>query len=68
VPLRSLFLSHQHDAAAEIAELAVELQVRGVVPWVDKRRGGFRVARESVTEARRVIREDCFGFLFYATD
>jgi hypothetical protein len=68
VPLKSLFLSHQHGAAAEIAELATELQIRGVVPWVDKRRGGFRVARESVTEARRVIREDCFGLLLYATD
>lgn len=68
MPLRSLFLSHQHKAAEEIADLASELQVRGVVPWVDKRRGGFRVARESATEARRVIREDCFGLLFYATD
>jgi hypothetical protein len=68
VSLSSLFLSHQHKAAEEIAELATELQVRGVVPWVDKRRGGFRAARESATEARRVIREDCFGFLFYATD
>jgi hypothetical protein len=68
VPPKELFLSHQHEAAAEIAELATELQIRGVVPWVDKRRGGFRIARESVAEARRVIREDSFGFLFYATD
>jgi hypothetical protein len=68
VPLKALLLSHQHEAAAEIAELATEMQVRGVVPWVDKRRGGFRAARESRPEARRVIREDCFGLLFYATE
>lgn len=68
MPLKELFLSYQHDSADEIANLATELQVRGVVPWVDKLRGGFRVARESPVEARRVIREDCFGFLLYATE
>lgn len=68
LPLRELFLSHQHEAADETANLATELQVRGVVPWVDKLRGGFRIARESPVEARRVIREDCFGFLLYATE
>ena len=68
MPLRELFLSHQHEATPEIAELATELRVRGIVPWVDKQRGGFRIARESRSEARRVIREDCFGLLFYATE
>lgn len=68
MPLKEVFLSHQHEAAPEVAELATELRVRGIVPWVDKQQGGFRIGRESQPEARRVIREDCFGLLFYATE
>lgn len=64
--LKKLFLSHYHGEAAEVHELATDLRLRGVVPWVDKD-GGFAIADESVSEARRAIREDCFGFLLYAT-
>ena len=67
VPLRKLFLSYHSDFADEVRELATELRLRGIVPWVDKD-GGFRVGDESEAEARRAIREDCFGLLLYATE
>lgn len=65
--LKKLFLSHQHDDAPAVRELAIDLRLRGIAPWVDKD-GGFSVGDESVAEARRVIREDCFGLLLYATE
>lgn len=64
--VKKLFLSYYHGDVDEVSELAVELRLRGVVPWVDKQ-GGFSVADKSTTEARRAIREDCFGLLLYAT-
>ena len=64
--IEKLFLSHYSERAPEVAELATELRLRGVVPWVDKD-GGFSVGDESEAEARRALREDCFGLLLYAT-
>lgn len=65
--LKELFLCHHSQAAPEVHQLAVELRLRGIVPWVDKQRGGFQVGDSSPEEARRVILEDCFGLLLYAT-
>ena len=50
----------------EIAQLAKMLRLHGIVPWVDKD-GGFAVADDAELEARRAIREDCFGLLLYAS-
>jgi SMODS-associated and fused to various effectors sensor domain len=61
-----LFLCHHSKYADEINVLADELRMRGIVPWVDKE-GGFSIADQNIDEARRAIREDCFGLLFYAT-
>jgi hypothetical protein len=66
MPIRKLFLSHFSGDALEVRQLGVELRVRGIAPWVDKD-GGFKVGDHSPTEARRAIRHDCFGLLFYAT-
>jgi hypothetical protein len=65
VPER-LFLCHHRALAAEIEELARCLRARGIVPWVDAN-GGFMVGDDSAVEARRAIREDCWGLLFYAS-
>jgi hypothetical protein len=64
--IKKLFLAHHSRYAAEVYYLATELQLRGIAPWMDKR-GGFQVADESEAEARRAIREDCFGLLLYAS-
>jgi hypothetical protein len=42
------------------------LRLHGIVPWVDKE-GGFSIADECESEARRAISQDCFGLLLYAT-
>ncbi len=65
--LKKVFLSHQHDGVPTVRELATDLRLRGIAPWVDKD-GGFSIGDESVAEARRVIREDCFALLLYATE
>lgn len=64
--LEEIFLCHAGGDAPEIRMLAEELRLRGVAPWVDKD-GGFRVGDESAGVAERVIGEECFGLLFYAT-
>ncbi len=64
--MEEIFLCHAGGDAPEIRMLAEELRLRGVAPWVDKD-GGFRVGDESAGEAERVIGEDCFGLLLYAT-
>ncbi len=64
--LEEIFLCHAGDDAPEIRMLAEELRLRGVAPWVDKD-GGFRVGDESAGEAERVIGEECFGLLLYAS-
>lgn len=64
--MKKLFLAHYSGNAHELWELATELRLRGIVPWVDKA-GGFAVADESEAAARHAIREDCFGLLLYAT-
>ncbi len=64
--LKKLFLAHYSGDADELRQLATELRLHGILPWVDKD-GGFAVADEAETEARRAIREDCFGLLLYAT-
>ena len=65
--LKRLFLSHYSGDVDEVSELATELRLRGIIPWVD-RDGGFSIGDELETEARRAIREDCFGLLLYATN
>lgn len=52
--------------APDVHQLAEELRLRGIRPWVDKQ-GGFSIGDQSASEARRAIREDCFGLMFYAT-
>jgi hypothetical protein len=64
--LRRLFLAHYSGDASEVSGLAAALRLRGVVPWVDKD-GGFSIADECESEARRAISHDCFGLLLYAT-
>lgn len=64
--LKKLFLSHYNGDASEVALLAEQLRVRGIVPWVDKQ-GGFLIGDRNETEARRAIKDDCFGCLLYAT-
>ena len=64
--LKRLLLAHYHGDADEIAQLARMLRLHGIVPWVDKD-GGFAVADDAELEARRAIREDCFGLLLYAS-
>lgn len=65
--MKRLFLSHYNGDAGEVRGLATELRLRGVTPWVDKD-GGFAVGDDSPGEARRAIREECFGLLLYATE
>lgn len=65
--VKELFLCHHSVAAPQVHQMATELRLRGIVPWVDKQRGGFQVGDSSPEEARRVILEDCFGLLLYAT-
>lgn len=64
--VKRLYLAHHHTSAPEVHVLADELRVHGVAPWVDKE-GGFKIGDHSPDEARRTIREDCFGLLLYAT-
>jgi hypothetical protein len=63
---KQLFLSHYSKNASEVRDLATALRLHGIVPWIDKD-GGFQVGDDAEPEARRAIREDCFGLLFYAT-
>jgi hypothetical protein len=67
VSIKELFLCHHSAAAPQVYQMATELRLRGIVPWVDKQRGGFKVGDSSPEEARRVILEDCFGLLLYAS-
>lgn len=66
MPLKKLFLAHASSDAPELSNLATHLRLHGIVPWIDKD-GGFAVGDHSEEEARRAIREDCFGLLLYAT-
>jgi hypothetical protein len=65
--LKKLFLCHYCGDATEVRELALELRLHGILPWVDKQ-GGFSIADDCAAEARRAISEDCFGLLIYATE
>ena len=62
-----MFLAHYNEDESELRELATELRLHGILPWVDKQ-GGFALGDILESEARRAIREDCFGLLLYATD
>jgi hypothetical protein len=66
MPIKKLFLAHYSGDAQELCEQATELCLRGIIPWVDKA-SGFTVGDDLGAEARRAIREDCFGLLLYAT-
>lgn len=62
-----VFISYQHKDNRLAALLAQELQLRGIIPWVDKNPGGFAAGDPSETEARRVIREVVSGFVLVLT-
>jgi hypothetical protein len=47
-------------------DLGIAIRLRGIVPWIDRDRG-FELGDNNADEARRVIREDCFGLLLYAS-
>ncbi len=64
--IKKLLLCHPRAAAAEVHMLAEALRLRGIVPWVDQQ-GGFSLGDAQIDTARRVIREECFGLLLYAT-
>lgn len=67
--MKKLFIAHSTKNSRRVQEvhtLAEELRLRGLIPWVDKL-GGFKIGDHSRDEARRAIREDCFGFVLYAT-
>lgn len=64
--IKKLFLCHPRAAAAEVHALAEALRLRGIVPWVDQQ-GGFGLGDAQIDTARRVIRQECFGLLLYAT-
>ncbi len=64
--MKGLFLAHHHDDAGEVRELGQALRLYGIRPWIDKD-GGFSVGDGAMAEARRAIREDCFGLLVYAS-
>lgn len=65
--IEKLFLSHFSGDADEVKQLVAQLRLRGIAPWVDKD-CGFKIGDHSPSEARRAIREDCYGLLFYATE
>jgi len=65
VPLKKLFLSYHHTDAKAVARIESALRLRGIVPWLDWR-DGFTVGDDVAKEAKRAIREDCFGFMLYA--
>lgn len=65
--IKKLFLCHPRTAAVEVHNLAEEIRLRGVVPWVDQH-GGFIIGDQNAETARRVLREECSGLLLYATD
>jgi hypothetical protein len=67
VTIKRLSLSHFDGEADEVKQLATQLRLRGIVPWVDKA-GGFEIGDHSPSKARHAIREDCFGLLLYATE
>lgn len=64
--MKKLFLCHHSAHAASVLDLATELRLRGIAPWVAED-GGFMLGDDQDPEARRVIREECHGLLFYAT-
>ena len=63
--MKSLFIAHHNTDDLDVSVLARELRIRGIPPWVDHERG-FDLGVQQVDEARRIIREDCFGLLLYA--
>lgn len=62
-----VFVSYQHKDSLLAQMLGEELQLRGVIPWIDKKPGGFWAGDPSEAEARRVIREDISGFVLVLT-
>jgi hypothetical protein len=64
--VKKLFLCHHSAHAASVFDLANELRLRGIPPWVAGD-GGFMLGDDQEPQARRVIREECHGLLFYAT-
>ena len=64
--MKVLFLSHYHKDVEEVRQLATELRLHGIVPWIDKD-GGFNLGDNNEDKARRVIQEESFGLILYAT-
>jgi hypothetical protein len=64
--MRQLFLCHYSGDTQEVNQLAQELRLHGILPWVDKQ-GGFLIGDSAPESARKAIKDDCFGLLLYAT-
>ena len=64
--MQQLFLCHYRGDAHEVVQLATILRLYGIRPWLDSQ-GGFLIGDSFVGEAKRVIQQDCFGMVFYAT-
>lgn len=63
-----VFISYQHKDSRFAHLMAEELQLRGIIPWVDKKPGGFAAGDESEATARRVIAEEVSGFVLVLTE
>jgi len=64
--MKKLFVCYYNEDRAEVDILIEELRMRGIHPWIDHD-GGFAIGDSTPSEARRVLQEECFGLLFYAT-
>jgi len=63
--MRKLFICYYSGDRSEVSILAKELRIRGIDVWIDYDHG-FRAGDATPSEARRALREDCFGLLLYA--
>jgi hypothetical protein len=64
--VQPLFICHHTDREPRVRPFVDELRVRGIAPWVAQD-GGFMIGDDQEAEARRVIRRECRGLLFYVT-
>ena len=64
--MKKIFICYYSGNRPEVNALVEELRIRGIEPWIDYDKG-FRAGDATPSEARRALREDCFGLLFYAT-
>jgi hypothetical protein len=64
--MKKLFICYRNEDHQEVKILVDELRIRGIDVWIDKDYG-FKIGDITPSEARRVIQDDCFGLLLYAT-